>query len=184
MILQDLKIDHTWTLFLDRDGVINRRLADDYVKRWEEFEFLPGVPLALKLFGGLFGRIIVVSNQQGVGKGLMKGSEVEEIHRKMTETIQIGGGRIDAVFFSPHLQSDRSFMRKPNVGMALNARKKFPEIRFKHSVMAGDSLSDMIFGKRVGMKTILISTEPEIAARYPRYVDFQFPDLISMASNM
>ena len=71
MNLQDLKIDRGWTLFLDRDGVINRRIVDDYVKSWDQFKFLPGVPDAIKRLAGVFGRIIVVSNQQGIGIGLM-----------------------------------------------------------------------------------------------------------------
>jgi len=63
MNLKDLKIDNTWTLFLDRDGVINRRIVDGYVKSWEQFQFNPGVKEALKEVSGLFGRIVVVSNQ-------------------------------------------------------------------------------------------------------------------------
>jgi histidinol-phosphate phosphatase family protein len=184
MNLQHLKIDRNWTLFLDRDGVINRRIVDDYVKTWDQFEFLPGVVDALKQFHQAFGRIIVVSNQQGVGKGLMNEQDVISVHSRMMAEIELAGGKVDAVFFSPHLRSERSVMRKPNVGMALKARRQFPEIRFNHSVMAGDSLSDMIFGKRAGMKTVLISTDSTLAKRHPRQIDFLFPDLISLASGL
>ena len=100
----------------------------------------------------------------------------------MAEEIGKAGGRVDAVFYSPHLQSDRSFMRKPNIGMALKARRQFPEIRFGKSVMAGDSISDMIFGKRAGMKTVFISTDSKPAQLYPRQIDYVFPDLISLAN--
>jgi histidinol-phosphate phosphatase family protein len=182
MNLKHLMIDRSWTLFLDRDGVINHRIVDDYVKTWEQFEFLPGSLEAMPLFRQRFGRIIVVSNQQGVGKGLMSDNQVAAIHLQMAEEIRKAGGRVDAVFYSPHLQSDRSFMRKPNIGMALKARKQFPEIRFSKSVMAGDSISDMIFGKRAGMKTILISTDSKPAQLYPRQIDYVFPDLISLAN--
>ena len=182
MNLQHLAIDKTWTLFLDRDGVVNRRIVDDYVKTWDQFEFLPGTLDAIKRFHEIFGRIIVVSNQQGVAKGLMTETDVKAIHDRMVSEISLTGGKVDAVFFSPHLHSSRSFMRKPNVGMALKARKQFPGIRFNHSLMAGDSLSDMIFGKRAGMKTVLISADPALAKTHHRQIDFLFPDLISLAN--
>jgi histidinol-phosphate phosphatase family protein len=181
MNLQHLKIDHTWTLFLDRDGVINSRIVDDYVKTWDQFVFLPGVLDAMKEFHRVFGRIIVVSNQQGVGKGLMSDKEVQAVHQRMMEEISNAGGKTDAVFYAPNLQSERSVMRKPNIGMALKARKQFSEICFKRSIMAGDSLSDMIFGKRVGMKTVLISTSPALSQKYPGQIDLLFPDLICLA---
>ncbi len=181
MNLHHLKIDGSWTLFLDRDGVINRRIVDDYVKSWEQFEFLPGVPDAMQLFRRVFGRIVVVSNQQGVGKGLMSEKDVVSVHAQLMAETERAGGRIDAVFFSPHLRSEHSIMRKPNIGMALKARKSFPGIHFKQSVMAGDSLSDMIFGKRAGMITVLISDHADLAKKHPRLIDYVLPDLISLA---
>ena len=182
MILRNLTIDPAWTLFLDRDGVINRRIVGDYVKTWEQFEFLPGVTDAIRKFSSVFGRIVVVSNQQGIGKGLMTDAEVQSIHRRMTEEIARCGGKIDGVLVSPHLHAERSVMRKPNVGMALKARKQFPGILFNRSVMAGDSLSDMIFGKRAGMTTVFIAGDPSVAQKHPRQIDFLFPDLISLAN--
>ncbi|MDP1622152.1 MAG: HAD family hydrolase [Bacteroidales bacterium] len=182
MNLQHLKIDRTWTLFLDRDGVINCRIVDDYVKTWDQFEFLPGVLDSLRRFHQLFGRVIVVTNQQGIGKGLMSEKDVEAVHQRMMEEIGIAGGRVDAVFCSPHLRSEKSFMRKPNIGMALKARRQFSDILLNRSFMAGDSLSDMIFGRRAGMKTILISADPAIAKKHPRQIDYLFPDLISFAN--
>jgi histidinol-phosphate phosphatase family protein len=184
MSLQHLKIDHAWTLFLDRDGVINRRIVDDYVKAWEQFEFLPGVTDAIKKFTEVFGRIIVVSNQQGVGKGVMSEEDVQSIHSTMMNEIKTFGGRIDAAFFSPNLRSEKSFMRKPGVGMALKARKQFPEIRLNRSLMAGDSLSDMIFGKHAGMKTIMITQDFTLAKQHPRLIDYVYPDLISFAHGL
>jgi len=181
MILQDLKIDKTWSLFLDRDGVINRRIAGDYIREWEQFDFMPGVKESLKMLAPVFGKIIVVSNQQGVGKGLMSGDDVNVIHRRMIEEIEAEGGRIDAVFFCPALASEKSINRKPNIGMALQARKRFQEIRFRKSVMVGDSLSDMIFGKRVGMRTAFLSAHlPQIRKGY-KTINYVFPDLSSFA---
>lgn len=181
MTLRDLRIDPSWTLFLDRDGVINRRIVGGYVKKWDEMGFLPGVPEALATFSKLFEIVVVVSNQQGVGKGLMTADDVNDIHRRMSAEIKANGGRIDAFYFSPHLASEQSFMRKPNIGMALKARKQFRSISFKRSLMAGDSISDMIFGKRTGMTTVLIAPDPVLARRHPHLIDFVFPDLLSLS---
>jgi histidinol-phosphate phosphatase family protein len=181
MNLQDLKTDKAWSLFLDRDGVINRRISGDYVRGWEQFEFLPGVKDALRSLSEVFGKIIVVSNQQGVGKGLMDSEMVNEIHRKMVSETASAGGRIDAVFFCPALESEGSINRKPNIGMALQARKRFPEIRFRQSVMVGDSLSDMIFGKRVGMKTVFLSAHLPLIRKGFKTINYVYPDLNTFA---
>jgi histidinol-phosphate phosphatase family protein len=184
MNLHNLKVDRNWTLFLDRDGVINRRIVGDYAKSWSDFEFLPGVTDAIRSFSGIFGKIIVVTNQQGVGKGMMTSGDVMRIHEQMQREIEQSGGRLDAVFFSPHLVSEHNFIRKPGLGMALQARKKFPEIHFNRSIMAGDSLSDMTFGKRSGMKTVLISGDGSIARQYNRLVDFFYPDLLAFSREL
>lgn len=184
MKLQDLQIDKSWTLFLDRDGVINTRIVDDYVKTWNEFEFMEGVLDALKLFSTFFGKIVVVSNQQGVGKGLMTFEQLNAIHKKMNEVISANGGRIDNIYTCPFKKEDRSIYRKPSVGMGLQAKKDFPEIHFKKSLMIGDSDTDMIFGKRLKMKTVFISDNlDEIRALY-KYIDFTAKSLIEVAKNL
>jgi D-glycero-D-manno-heptose 1,7-bisphosphate phosphatase len=73
-------IDASWTLFLDRDGVVNKRLMNDYVKSVGEFELLPDVDEAIRLAGSVFGTIVVVTNQQGIGKGLMTERNLSDIH--------------------------------------------------------------------------------------------------------
>ena len=143
------------TLFLDRDGVINKHLPGDYVKNWEEFEFLPDVLEAFALLAKSFRRIIIVTNQRGVGKGLMTEFDLHDIHQRMVSEIIHAGGRLDRIYCCTDTNND-SPNRKPNSGMALQAQKDFPEIIFKKSVMVGDSKSDMEFGVRLGMKTILL----------------------------
>lgn len=177
MSLKTLHIDKSWTLFLDRDGVINRRLPGDYVKTPEAFEMLPGVAEAIRSFNEIFGRVVVVSNQQGIGKGLMSEEDLEMVNLKMLRLIDEAGGKLDAVFYAPMLKQERHIMRKPRIGMGLAARKKFPEIIFKKSIMAGDSLSDMQFGKCLGMKTVLINETNIIARRIPKLVDYHFSGL-------
>ena len=147
----NIPFDSNWTLFLDRDGVINKRIPGQYVRLWEEFEFLPGVLEALSLFQSIFGRIVIVTNQQGIGKDLMTEADLEAVHRQMLQEIHATGGRIDGVYHCPDLAYENSFCRKPNPGMAYQAKKDFPEIDFKRSLMAGNSLSDIQFGCRLGM---------------------------------
>jgi len=179
-----LKIDKTWSLFLDRDGVINKRIVGGYVRSWDQFEFLPAVLDALKLISGNFERIIVVSNQQGVGKGLMTDKDVEAIHERMAEEIRKAGGTIDKTYYCPFLEENKSILRKPNIGMALKARKEFPGINFKRSVMVGDSFSDMIFGKRLKMKTVLLSNDIALIRKGANVIDLVYDDLLPFAKSL
>jgi histidinol-phosphate phosphatase family protein len=180
--LKEIRKTEGWTLFLDRDGVINTRLVDDYVKQWEDFEFLPGVLEAIKKFNNLFINIFVVTNQQGVGKGLMSVETLNSIHSKMVEMIRQNGGRIDRTYFCPDLKESNSLYRKPNVGMGLKARKEFPSVRFRKSMIAGDSIGDMQFGKRLGMITVLISDSDELIKKFPGVIDFRFNSLEDLAN--
>jgi len=184
MSLKTLKPGKDWTLFLDRDGVINRRIVGGYITDWDEFEFLPGTFDALKEFSSTFGRIIVVSNQQGVAKGVMTNADVEKIHSSMIRQIEGAGGRIDLVLYSPHLASEGSEMRKPSVGMALKAKEMYPEISFEKSVMAGDSLSDLEFGRNAGMVTVFICPDKILADKYSDLTDFHYPDLVTFSRNL
>jgi len=184
MTLKSLNISKDWTLFLDRDGVINRRLVDDYVKTWDEFEFIDGVLDAIKIFSETFSRIFIVTNQRGVGKGLMEEETLNGIHQRMTDEISNAGGKIDRVYFCPALKSSNSFCRKPNVGMGVRAKRDFPGIMHRKSIMAGDSLSDMQFGKRLKMKTVLIGDDHAIAQRHPALLDFHYNGLIDFANQL
>jgi histidinol-phosphate phosphatase family protein len=151
-------IDKSWTLFLDRDGVINHRIIDDYVKSPAEFEFLPNALNAIKICKEFFGKIIIVTNQQGIGKGLMTTQQLEKVHEKMLNGIAEVGGRIDQIYFCPELADSNHPDRKPEIGMAIKAQKDFPEIDFSKSVMVGDSISDMEFGRKAGMVNVLIAS--------------------------
>ena len=153
------KVDKSWALFLDRDGVINVRIIDDYVKNINEFDFLSGVVDAMKVFAEKFGKVIVVTNQQGVGKGLMTLQDVNMIHNFMRKKIADKQGRVDAIYVCPQLKSDPDNFRKPNPRMAYMAQRDFPEINLNKSIMIGDSNSDMEFGRNAGMYTISIGDE-------------------------
>ncbi len=152
-------INSSWTLFLDRDGVINKRRVDDYVKSPEEFEFLPGVLESMALFSKIFGRIIIVTNQQGVGKGWMTREQLEAVNHTMIAEIEEAGGRVDAVFYCTDLKDKPGNCRKPSIAMYKRALQMFPEINAEKSIMAGDSQSDVEFGENAGMFTVFIGTE-------------------------
>ena len=114
----------------------------------------------------------------------MTEDDLSKVHNAFLKTVEENSGRIDKIYFSPWLESERSFYRKPNIGMALKAKKDFPEIRFRCSVMVGDSLSDMKFGKNAGMTTVLVGDNPNMAREYPRLVDYCFPTLFDFAKEI
>lgn len=149
-------LDPSWTLFLDRDGVINERIMGDYVKRTDEFILLPGVAKAISKANRLFSHVFVVTNQQGIGKGLMTERNLSEIHAYCSELLKVENGHIDRYYFAPNLASENSDLRKPNTGMALLARQEYPGTDFHKSIMVGDSDSDIEFGRKLGMKTVFI----------------------------
>lgn len=151
------QIDYTLydTLFLDRDGVINVLRPGDYVKSWDEFIFREGILEHLSRWNERFRRIVVVTNQRGVGKGRMSQESLDEIHERMVKIICQHGGRIDHIYVCTAVE-DTDVCRKPNIGMALAARRDFPDIDFSRSLMIGDSPSDELFAKRVGMSFIYI----------------------------
>lgn len=165
------QIDKSWTLFLDRDGVINQRIFGDYVKTPDQFHFLEGVLEALKMLNPNFQRILLVTNQQGIGKGIMTTNDLFAIHEKMLSEINTHGGRIDAIYFCPELAENHPVCRKPNTGMGIQAVNEFPEIDFSKSIMVGDSLSDIEFGNRLGMRSVFIGEAIGLEC-YPSLIHF------------
>jgi len=152
------------TLFLDRDGVINRWLPGDYVRTWEQFAFLPGVLECLRKWAERFKHIIIVSNQRGVGKGKMTQEELDTVHARMLDEIRQAGGRIDAIYTCTETDKDHP-MRKPQPGMFLAACRDFPDIDPERSLMLGDSDSDREFAANCGMPFVLMDTA-EITLRF------------------
>jgi D-glycero-alpha-D-manno-heptose 1-phosphate guanylyltransferase len=153
------RIDKTWTLFLDRDGVINEHRPEDYVKNETEFVWINGSKESIRDLSKKFGMILVVTNQQGIGKGMMTEYDLEKIHWKMQSEIEEIGGKIDRVYYCPHLANVQPKCRKPETGMAEQAKADFPEIDFSKSIMIGDSSSDIEFGSRLGMMTVKVGNE-------------------------
>lgn len=177
------EIDNTWTLFLDRDGVINIESVGSYITNWDEFEFHDGVLDALQSLSKVFGKIIVVTNQRGVGRGIMSIESLREIHLNMKLGVADSGGRIDRVYSATSvLDDDRN--RKPNTGMGLQAQEDFPAIDFRKSVMVGNSISDMEFGKRLSMYTVFLATKHDPVTLPHDLVDEQYDSLFAWASRL
>ena len=175
------KINKSWTLFLDRDGVINEELPEEYVLRWDQFIFSSGVLETFKKLSDHFGRVIIVSNQRGVGKGLMTDEALQSIHLEMQREVEIVGGKIDKIYYCTE-KDDTCFFRKPNPGMALMAAADFPEIDFTKSIMAGNKPSDMKFGRSAGMFTVFIATtNPKQEFPHPD-IDLKFRSLSEFAN--
>ena len=149
-------------LFLDRDGVINRRIAGDYVRNLSQLELLPGAIDAIVRIGERFRYVIVVTNQQGIGKGLMSDADVAEIHDYIIRRVQEAGGHIDRIYCCPSLKTANDINRKPGVGMGLQAKRDFPDIDFSRSLMIGDSASDMLFAEKLGMSRIFINNDGSV----------------------
>ena len=174
------KIDTSWTLFLDRDGVINHDKDNDYIYNWGEFRFYDTSLEALSILAKHFNRIVVTTNQKGVGKGLMSVADLDNIHANMLSQLQQSGGRIDKVYYCADL-SDDSVNRKPNPGMALQAQKDFNEIDLLKSIIVGNRISDMGFGRNAGMYTVFVATtHPETPFPDP-LIDLRFNDLLAFA---
>jgi histidinol-phosphate phosphatase family protein len=176
-----ISIDKTWTLFLDRDGVINTELPGDYVKTVDELEIMPGVPEAMARLSKIFGHIFIVTNQRGVGRGIMTEEELSTVHNHLQKLIIDAGGRIDKIYYCTDIDND-SINRKPNPGMGLQAKKDFPSINLHKSYMVGNHLSDMQFGRNIGAKTVYIaSTHPEVDPNHT-LIDIYCKDLPEFAT--
>ena len=181
-MIVELNIDTNWTLFLDRDGVINKKRENDYVKNWSEFSFTNGALEAISRLSSMFGKIIVVTNQRGVGKGIMTELQLLSIHDKLTKAVNQSAGRIDKIYYCTDIY-ETSENRKPNIGMAIKAKMDYPDIEFRKSIIVGDSLSDMIFGEKLGMKRVLINSELSPSFEKQHY-DFTFHSLYKFSKDL
>jgi D-glycero-D-manno-heptose 1,7-bisphosphate phosphatase len=179
-MLDNLHINDDWTLFLDRDGVINDEKKEDYVRDPSEFKFYPESLAALPLLAQKFKRIIITTNQKGIGKGLMTHQDLANIHDYMQQKIEAVGGRIDAIYYCPDLDND-SPNRKPQPGMALQAKEKFPSIDFNKAFMVGNRMSDMEFGRNAGMHTVYLATTHPDASFPDTKIDYRFDNLFQFA---
>jgi len=165
-------------VFLDRDGVINRD-SPDYIKRWEEFEFLPRSIEALRLLSAGGFTVMIISNQSAINRGMTSRREVEKIHARMREAVRNGGGEIRAIFYCPHRPEDNCDCRKPKPGLIHQAEQRH-QIDLSASVMVGDSARDIQCAKNAGCGfSVLVQTGNGRDAEKILAKENLFPDHIS-----
>lgn len=147
----------TPAIFFDRDGIVNRRLPDNYVKRIEEFEFLPDVSQAVRMVHDRGYLAIVVTNQRGIGRGLMTEEDLEGVHAWMQNYLRDNGGhRFDAIYHCPHDTVDGCACRKPRPGMLHTAAADLG-VDLNRSWIIGDSESDVEAGLAAGCRAVLVA---------------------------
>lgn len=179
-----IKIHSDSTLFLDRDGVINVRRVGNYLARWEDFKYLDRADEAMIILAAIFPRIIVVTNQQGVAKGLTTVFEIDHLHYCLNRDITGKGGRIDKIYYCPEHQLYHPRCRKPDTGMPEQAKVDFPEINFSRSIMVGDFATDIIMGHKLGMQTVFVHNETSEWHATAPAPDFSFPSLLAFAQSL
>jgi len=144
-------------IFLDRDGVINKD-SPDYVKRWSEFEFLPGSLDAIRLLTEKNYQIVIITNQSIINRKMASPDDLDFTHSMMKKAVMEGGGEIKDIFFCPHTPEEGCSCRKPETGLIRAALKKY-DIDVKNSVMVGDSAKDIECARRAGCRyAVLVKT--------------------------
>lgn len=142
-------------IFLDRDGVLNAKAAEgDYIRTAAELKILPEAFPAVKIFNDCGFKVVVVTNQRGIARGLMSERDLAEIHESLTAQLKARGATIDAIFFCPH-EIGECTCRKPDVGMLRMAEEIFG-VDKANSFMIGDSRTDILAGNNYGVRSIKI----------------------------
>lgn len=150
MKLSEINIEPYDTLLLDRDGTINVHLIGDYVKRWDEFEFIPGVLDAMPRLAKHFKHIFIVTNQRGIGKGIYTEENLADIHQHMVAEIEKAGGRIDGIYYCTSL-TEEDIRRKPGCGMWNDIQRNYPDVKPESTLMVGDGDVDKEFAQNCGI---------------------------------
>lgn len=142
-------------IFLDRDGVINKDPEKGYIKRVEEFQFLPGSLSAIKKLNSYGYEVIVISNQAGIAKGLYSVEDLTKVNNNMLREVKKAGGKIKATYYCIHKDEDNCPCRKPKTGLIKQACEGL-DIDIKKTFFIGDKKTDIETGKKAGCKTILV----------------------------
>jgi D-glycero-D-manno-heptose 1,7-bisphosphate phosphatase len=157
----NLDLQHVRYVFLDRDGVINRKAPEGgYISDWSRFQILPGVESAIATLNRSGRRVIVLTNQRGVALGLYTCADVDSLHANLQHYLAQHGARIDAFYYCPH-DKDQCDCRKPNPGLFQQAFRDYPEASSTNSLVIGDSLSDIDAAHNLGIPAIFIAGDPE-----------------------
>lgn len=176
--LVDARQGRRWCLFVDRDGVLNRRIVGDYVRSRDQFEPLPGALDALAHLTRWAPHVVVVTNQRGIATGAMSQAAVDDVHAYLAESLAERSSRVDAVLVCPHATEPTCSCRKPEPGAMLGWLASHPDVDPALSIMIGDQGSDVEAGRRLarsvgGCTTIAIGVDDHGAdLRYSSLPDF------------
>lgn len=165
-------------IILDRDGTI---IVDrHYLSDPADLEFEPGAAAGLQRMHSRGYRLVVITNQSGVGRGLFSLVRLEEIHDRLRQMVKSIGARLDGIYYCPHVPDAGCSCRKPRIGLLNRAAS---ELRFEPSsaVVIGDKVSDIEFGHRAGAATVLVAAESQNLAEGPK-PDFIVRDLVQAAA--
>lgn len=165
MKLKDIDTEGYDTLLLDRDGTINVHIIGDYVCKWEDFEFIPGVLDVMPRFAQHFKYIFIVTNQRGIGKGKYTDKDLADVHSKMIAEIEKVGGRIDGIYYCSAL-TEEDIRRKPGRGMFDDILRDYPDIDPIKTLMVGDGDVDINFAKNCGIKGVKIDSLKKEGNKY------------------
>jgi D-glycero-D-manno-heptose 1,7-bisphosphate phosphatase len=163
------------TVFLDRDGVINRDSAD-YIKNWDEFEFLPGSLDAIRRLTSRGFDIFVITNQSVINRKMVAETVLHDMFQRMRDAVESAGGRILDIFYCPHIPEDDCDCRKPQPGLIFQAQAKY-NIDISTSYMVGDSAKDIECARNAGCAgSIFVLTGNSASARKEFAAKHFFPD--------
>ena len=165
-------------VFIDRDGVINRD-SPDYIKSWDEFEFLPGSLEALTRLTRRGFHLILITNQSVINRGMVPLGVLEDTHRRLKAAVAAAGGRLLDIFFCPHRPDERCVCRKPEPGLIRQACRRYG-IDPATATMVGDSAKDILCGQSAGCgRTILVRTGNGVAAERELAAREVQPDIVA-----
>ncbi|NQV08720.1 HAD family hydrolase [Candidatus Woesearchaeota archaeon] len=162
-------------VFLDRDGTLN--VDKGYTYKLKKLELIPGVIEGMKILAGTDYKLIIITNQQGIGKGMYNEEDAIRFNNVLKELIEKMGGRIDGVYFCPHMKEDNCECRKPKIGMLLKAKQDF-DLNLEKCFFIGDTSLDMGAGKNANCKTILLKTGYDGEKKFEVKPDFIVEDLL------
>ena len=141
-------------IFLDRDGVIIEN-QPNYVRSWAEVKFIPGAISALaRLKNGPY-KIVIITNQAGIGRGVLSHSAVEEINERLQQVILSEDGRVDGIYVCPHKPEDGCSCRKPQPGLIHQAAHHL-NLDLERSILIGDNISDLQAGQAAGVGQVVL----------------------------
>lgn len=163
-------------VFFDRDGTINEDVG--YVSKLENFKLIPGIKPALNLLMDMGFKLFIVTNQSGVGRGIISQEALDTIHQKMFEEFHHDGIEFDGIKYCPHRPDDKCLCRKPQPKMIKDLAKK-AHVDLKKSYFVGDKISDVLTGKNASCKTILLLSEEEEVNLDEEDEEWPFPDFVT-----